>query len=167
MSHSSKNRKERLGNQVREIIAQCLLFEVKDPGVRSLNITDVELSGDLSHAKVYYYGHNLDERSIKSAERALERVKGFLRRRLGQEIRSRVTPDLFFFYDDSFERGIAIDQLISKALSEDTRKATLYRDSNPLEESLEETEGAENGDSLEQSDSSATEGNPDHETPDQ
>lgn len=167
MSHSSKNRKERLGNQVREIIAQCLLFEVKDPGVRSLNITDVELSGDLSHAKVYYYGHNLDERSIKSAERALERVKGFLRRRLGQEIRSRVTPNLFFFYDDSFERGVAIDQLISKALAEDTRKATLHRDLSPTEETLEEPLDADHESSLDRSSSSVTEDKPDHETKDQ
>ena len=165
MSHSSKNRKERLGNQVREIIAQCLLFEVKDPGVRSLNITDVELSGDLSHAKVYYYGHDLDDRSLKSAARALERVKGFLRRRLAQEIRARVTPDLFFYYDDSFERGAAIDQLISETLAEDARKATLYRNSQPLEKSLESTQSAER-DALDPSTSSATAGKLDHETRD-
>lgn len=112
-------RKERLGSQVREVIAQVLLFEVKDPALRLVNITDVEMTGDLGLAKVFYYSHGADERQRERLARALERGKGFLRRRIGQEIHARMTPELSFYYDDSIEHGAHIASIIQKARDHD------------------------------------------------
>ena len=131
MPNSSGNRRDRLASQVREVLAQCLLFEVKDPHLHSLSITDVEVSGDLGHAKVYYYSHQQRGASRKALDASLLRAKGFLRRRLGQEIRSRLTPDLAFYYDDSIEHGAAMEDLINQARSEDQRIAGLNRVHNP------------------------------------
>ena len=128
---NSGNRKERLGNQVREIVAQCLLFEAKDPRLQSVSITDVELSGDLRHAKVYFYVHQGDEKERTDLKRALDRASGFLRSRLGQEIRSRHTPELVFYYDDSIERGAEMDEILRKVRQEDERIASLFSPEEP------------------------------------
>ena len=127
---NSGNRKERLGNQVREVLAQCLLFEAKDPRLQNVSITDVELSGDLRHAKVYFYVHQGDEQELKSLKKALDRAGGFLRSRLGQEIRSRHTPELVFYYDRSIERGAEMDEILRRVREEDARIAALSQDAN-------------------------------------
>ena len=120
---NSRNRKERLGSQVREVLAKCLLLEVKDPRLHAISITDVELSGDLGHAKVYYYCYQSQGVDLESLAQALQRASGFLRRRLGQEIRARVTPELAFYYDPSIEQGAYMEQVIARALAEDQVKA--------------------------------------------
>ena len=123
---AAKNRRDRLGGQVRAVLAQCLLLEVKDPGLRSVDITDVLLSPDLGHAKVYYYARGSDAELLK-IDKALERAKGFLRRRVGQEIRARLTPELAFYYDDSIERGAYIETLLSQVKAQDEAFAVEHR----------------------------------------
>jgi ribosome-binding factor A len=134
---NSGTRKDRLGNQIREVIAQVLLFEVKDPELTSVSVTDVELTGDLMTAKVFYYGFNLTDSERAARQRALERARGFLRRRIGQEIHARTTPDLVFMYDDSVERASTIEEAIRAARAHD---ATLTS-----ELGAPEREGAEEG----------------------
>jgi ribosome-binding factor A len=122
-AQGSGTRKDRLGSQIREVIAQVVLFEVKDPSLQMLNITDVELTGDLGLAKVYFYSHGADERARDRLQRSLERAKGFLRRRIGQEIHARVTPELAFYYDESIERGASIEDAIRRARAQDAQLA--------------------------------------------
>lgn len=123
---ASQNRRERLGGQVRAVIAESLLFEIKDPRITSVDITDVVMSPDLGHAKIYYYAR-VDERELKHIQAGLERAKGFLRRKVGKEIRARVTPELAFFYDDSIERGAQLDTLLSEVRARDESLALQYR----------------------------------------
>ena len=130
----AKNRRDRLAGQIRSVIAQCLLVEAKDPGLRVVDITDVVVSPDLGHAKVYYYARG-DEEEIDKLEAALERARGFLRRRVGQEIRARVTPNLAFYYDDSIERGAYMENLLEQARAHDEALAVEHRgDKVPLSE---------------------------------
>ena len=124
----TRNRKERLGSQVREVLAQCLLFEVKDPRLHAVSITDVELSGDLGHAKIYYYCYQVQDSELTMIDQALQKARGFLRRRLGQEIRARVTPELAFHYDRSIEQGAHMEKVIAQALAEDQAKASKASD---------------------------------------
>lgn len=112
-------RKERIGSQIREVIAQVLLFEVKDPTLRMVNVTDVEMTGDLGLAKVYYYCHGANDQQRARLSQALERGKGFLRRRIGQEIHARVTPELSFYYDNAIERGAHLESVIQQARAQD------------------------------------------------
>ncbi len=122
----AKNRRDRLGGQIRSVVAQCLLVEAKDPGLRVVDITDVVVSPDLGHAKIYYYARG-DEQEIKKLEAALERAKSFLRRRVGQEIRARVTPNLAFYYDDSIERGAYMEGLLEQVKARDEAFAVEHR----------------------------------------
>ena len=130
----AKNRRDRLAGQIRSVIAQCLLVEAKDPGLRVVDITDVVVSPDLGHAKIYYYARG-DEEEINKLEAALERARGFLRRRVGQEIRARVTPNLAFYYDDSIERGAYMENLLEQVRAHDEALAVEHRGNKvPLSE---------------------------------
>ena len=136
---ANRNRRDRLAGQLRAVIAECLLFEAKDPGLRELDITDVIVSGDLGHAKVYYYARG-DASDLEKIERALSRAQGFIRRRVGQEIRARVTPELVFYYDDSIERGAQMEQLLSEVKERDASFALEHRGEKRLLSDLPDTQ---------------------------
>ena len=121
------NRRERLGNLIREVIASSLLFEIKDPRLLGVSVTDVELSGDLSHAKVYVFSHDAQTESQRTnLLKALDRAAGFLRRKVGQEIRARVTPALQFRYDNSVDRGAEVEALLARVKAEDASRASQW-----------------------------------------
>lgn len=111
------NRSERVAGQIRRDLAKLLQSEVKDPEVGFVSLSDVEVSRDLSHAKVFITVFE-PEKALTSIK-ALRRAAPFLRSRLAQMMRMRHVPELHFAHDDSVERGSHIDQLISKALSSD------------------------------------------------
>ena len=111
------SRSDRVAGQLRRELAQLIWAEVKDPRLGSVSVTDVEVSRDLAHAKVYLASQHPE--SMPGSLQALTRAQGFLRRRLGQMLRMRTVPELHFLHDDSIERGARIDALISQAVSED------------------------------------------------
>ena len=92
-------------------------MEVKDPEVGFVGLSDVEVSRDISHAKVFITVFESDK--AESSLRALKRAAGYLRKRLGQEMRIRSVPELHFHHDASVETGLAMDQLIDAAISSD------------------------------------------------
>ena len=110
-------RHERVAGQMRRDLAKLIQQEIKDPEVGFVSLSDVEVTRDLSHARVFITGFNpeIAQESLK----ALRRAASFLRRRLGQELRLRHVPELHFVHDDSVEKGSHIDELISKALNSD------------------------------------------------
>ncbi len=80
-------------------------------------VSDVEVSRDLAHAKVWVTVFETEK--ARSTIDALNQAAGFLRRRLGQEMRIRSVPELHFHHDASVETGRRMDQLIETALSSD------------------------------------------------
>ena len=106
-------RNERVAGLLRRELASLIWSEIKDPRLGSINLTDVEVSRDLAHAKVYVT--KADTESGQDSTQVLNHAAGFLRRRLGQLIKMRVVPELHFYYDDSLERGDRIDALLAKA----------------------------------------------------
>jgi len=111
------NRSERVAGQLRRDLARLIQMEIKDPEVGFISLSDVEVSRDLSHAKVFVTVFEPDKAS--TSLKALRRAAAFLRRRLGQELRMRHVPELHFLHDDSVEQGSHIDQLIARALHAD------------------------------------------------
>lgn len=111
------NRSERVGGQLRRELAQLVQLEVKDPGVGFVSISDVEVTRDLAHAKVYVTVFEEDKAAESLA--ALNRAAGYLRRRLGQEMRIRAVPELHFLHDASVETGARMDELIASARAAD------------------------------------------------
>ena len=108
------NRAERVAGQLRRELAQLIQMEIKDPAVGLVSVSDVEVSRDLSHAKVYVTVYN--EADAAASIRALKGAAGFLRTRLGRELRMRSVPALHFLHDDSVEKGHRMDRLIERAV---------------------------------------------------
>ena len=110
-------RSERVAGQLRRDLAKLIQQEIKDPEVGFVSLSDVEVTRDLSHAKVFITV--FDPEKAKESLKALRRASTFLRLRLAKELRLRHVPELHFVHDDSVEKGSRIDELISKALSAD------------------------------------------------
>jgi len=110
-------RSERVAGQLRRDLAKLIQQEIKDPEVGFVSLSDVEVTRDLSHAKVFITV--FEPEKAKESLKALRRAATFLRLRLAQELRLRHVPELHFVHDDSVEKGSRIDELISKALSAD------------------------------------------------
>lgn len=108
------SRNQRLGAQVQRSLSELIRFETKDPGLANVSLTDVELSKDLSIAKVYFSLLNPDDDPNPALE-ALQRAAGFLRHRLGHELSVRHVPELRFVHDDSVAHGVEISRLIEDA----------------------------------------------------
>jgi ribosome-binding factor A len=107
----------RIGEQIRRELADQIR-KLKDPRIGMVTITDVEVSKDLSHAKIFYTVFG-EEQEIKDTQTGLQNASGFLRRELGRVLKVRITPNLHFLYDDTQLRGNKIDQLIDQALASD------------------------------------------------
>lgn len=114
----SNMRAERVGEQMKQEIMDIVNNKVKDPRVGFLTITDVELTNDLSHAKVYLtvLGSN---KEVDNTFKALEKAKGFIKSELGSRMRLRIIPDLTFEYDESIEYGNKIERMIQDLHKED------------------------------------------------
>lgn len=110
-------RSDRVAGQMRRDLARLIQTEIKDPEVGFVSLSDVEVTRDLSHAKVFITV--FDPEKAEDSLKALRRAAAFLRRRLGQELRLRHVPELHFVHDDSVEQGSRIDELIAKALHAD------------------------------------------------
>ena len=112
------SRNQRLGNQVLRTLSEVLRFETKDPRLKLVSLTAVELSRDLSVARVYFslLDPNADPEPVKDG---LERASGFMRGRLGREIKIRHVPELRFAHDDSAAEAQRISSLIHGALESD------------------------------------------------
>lgn len=106
---------------MRRELAQLIQMEIKDPAVGLISVSDVEVSRDLAHAKVFITVFD-SERATDSI-RALKKAAGFLRSRLGQILTMRTVPQLHFHHDDSVERGQQMDSLIDRAMSADQEAA--------------------------------------------
>lgn len=106
-------RTDRLASQVREALALALLRDTREEILREIVITDVEVTSDVSLARVYWHGvPGVADRDTKAVEAALARANGFLRSKVGEAIMARITPELRFHYDDALDRGRRIDQIL-------------------------------------------------------
>ncbi len=113
------SRKQRLGVQVLRILSELLRFEIKDPSLGGVSLTIVEMTRDLSIAKVYFSLLNPAD-DPDTALQGLNRASGFLRGKLGSALKIRHVPELRFLHDDSVAHGIEISRLIENAKNANT-----------------------------------------------
>ena len=116
-------RTRRIAEQIQRELAELVRFELKDPRVTSMiTITEVEVSSDQSHAKVYFTTLG-EAQAIEDTAAGLKRAAGFLRTQLAQRMKLRTIPQLEFKYDASVERGARLSRLIDEAVAS-TPKST-------------------------------------------
>jgi ribosome-binding factor A len=104
----------RVGAELQRILNDLLQSEVKDPRLKDVRVSEVELSADLGVARVFYSPLKPDADAGPIAD-ALAKAASFLRRRVGQEARLRRVPELRFEHDQSVRRGFEISDLIEEA----------------------------------------------------
>jgi len=113
-------RAERVADQLQRELATLLRDEVKDPRVGRITITAVEVSADLSHAKIFFT-HLAGREHADEAVHALQHTAGFLRTELSHRLQLYSVPQLHFAYDDSIETGLRLSQLIDDAVAADRK----------------------------------------------
>ncbi len=99
-----------MADLIKEEVANLFLREVSDPRVQGITITEVKLGDDLKLAKIFYVTSEKHEE--KATAEGLVKVKGFIRRELAKRIDFRRVPDIEFHYDDVFEHGVKMENLL-------------------------------------------------------
>ncbi len=113
------SRSRRVAQQIQKELAQIVSREVKANELGMITINEVDLSSDLSYAKVYFTILNDDAENIKSAITRLNDQAPLLRSMMGSAMRLRIVPELKFYYDKSLSEGIRMTSLVNQAVRKD------------------------------------------------
>lgn len=108
-------RRLRLGDQLQVELADLIQRELKDPRVGFVTVTEVRMSPDLKHARVYVSVFEGEEEKKQESIAALQRAEGFLRHSLGRRLRLRYVPGLRFVVDDTLDHSARIEELLGDA----------------------------------------------------
>jgi ribosome-binding factor A len=110
MPSKSFHRTDRVSAQLRRELGASVHSAVREHGLPSVSVSDVEVTRDLAHAKVFVTA--LQEERSKEAVKALKELAPQLRYQLGKAMKLRHVPELHFQYDDSVDRGERINNLL-------------------------------------------------------
>jgi ribosome-binding factor A len=105
-----QGRPQRIGDLIQRELSDLLAREVRDPRVGMVTITSVDVSPDMSHAKVLFTV--LNQKEIPEVLEGLARAAGFLRSKLAKRVKLYSIPELRFQYDESIERADRLSRLI-------------------------------------------------------
>jgi ribosome-binding factor A len=111
------SRTQRVGGQIQRELAQIIQQELRDPRLGLVTISAVEVSKDMTHAKVFITLMN-PEQDVDETLKVLKKASGFLRRALGKRIVLRVIPELHFAYDRSLDEGMRVSALLDAVAAE-------------------------------------------------
>ena len=114
------SRTARIADFLKRELGTLIQLQLRDPRLGMVSVTDVEVSRDLSHAKVFVtvMGKNTAEEA-KDSVAVLNKAAGFLRSQVAKINNARTTPQLRFYYDASIDRGQRLSKLIQDAVDAD------------------------------------------------
>jgi ribosome-binding factor A len=117
------SRTDRVAQQIQKEIAVILQREIKDPRLGMVTVSAVEVSRDLSYAKIFITVFNTeDENAAIQSAKVLNEATGYIRSLLGKRIRARIMPELKFVVDNSLMEGMRISNLVDSIIREDKAK---------------------------------------------
>ncbi|MBQ0711518.1 MAG: 30S ribosome-binding factor RbfA [Porticoccus sp.] len=116
-------RNDRVSDALQRELAELIRDEVRDPRLKMVNITGVEVNRDLANAKVFvtFVGSDSEDESMQAAK-ILNGASGFLRSLLAKRMQMRTTPRLHFIYDPSSKRGQDLSALIDTVVKTDNAR---------------------------------------------
>ncbi len=116
---ATSRRVARVASLIKREVSQMLVSGIKDDrvGAGMVSVTDVEVSGDLQHAKIFVSIYGTDEARTETMA-GLEAATSYVRSELGQRMRLRRTPEVLFREDRGFERGTQVLSLLNRLSSE-------------------------------------------------
>ncbi|MEZ9197164.1 30S ribosome-binding factor RbfA [Shewanella sp. 10N.286.54.B9] len=116
------SRTRRIAQQLQQELAQVLQRDMKDPRIGFVTVNDVDVSRDLSYAKVYVTFFEEDEKLVQEKVEALDAAAGYIRSLVAGRMKLRVMPELRFIYDSSLVEGMRMSNLVSRVISDDEAK---------------------------------------------
>lgn len=126
-------RARRLGERIKVLAAEALERAVKDPDIGFVTFTDVKVSPDLTHARIYFTVLGSEE-DQKSSIEILERSKGRLRGEIGKHLGIRITPTIELILDDVPATAGAMAELLAEAKRRDEEVERLAKLAEPAGE---------------------------------
>lgn len=116
---ATNRRVSRVAELIKREVSQMLLNGIKDDrvGTGMVSVTDVDVSGDLQHAKIFVSIYGTDEAKAETMA-GLKSATGYVRSELGARVRLRRTPEVLFVEDLSIERGTKVLSLLNKLKDE-------------------------------------------------
>jgi ribosome-binding factor A len=114
---TSFTRADRVSGLIQRVLSDVLNKDVADPRLKMTIITGVKMSSDLRLAKVYYATSG-DKNNIEAATQAMNKAHGYIKKSLAKQLELRYMPELKFFYDDTFDYGSHIEQLLKTVRTE-------------------------------------------------
>ena len=112
------SRSDRVSGEIQKNLSELLKKNIKDPRLEMVTITSVKMSQDLRIARVYFISSS-DKTSRKDAVQGFKSALGYIKRILAAKLGLRYMPDLNFFYDDSFDYGSHIDNMLKVIKADD------------------------------------------------
>jgi ribosome-binding factor A len=130
---ATSRRVERISSLIKREVSQMIVSEIKDDrvGAGMVSVTDVDVSGDLQHAKIYVSIYGTEEARAETMEGLMSAAR-YIRSELGTRMKLRRTPDISFQEDRSLERGTNMLTLLNKITREREEKGDKFADEPPL-----------------------------------
>jgi len=116
-------RAHRVADAIRNELSILLVQRIRDPRLRDLSISRVELTDDLRHAKIFYTVLGETGQTAR-VQKGLEKATGFMRSHLARTLNLRFTPELRFWYDEKAEKVQEIENLLSDIARQRDERAT-------------------------------------------
>jgi len=126
-------RLKKIANRIKEDLSELLIYEVEDPRLSGVMVTDVNVDRELYYANIYVSALEGKERS-KEVLAGLESASGFLRSQLAQTIELRTFPRLRFYWDPTPENAARIELLLKQLHEEEAAKAAASGTAQPANE---------------------------------
>ena len=114
------SRADRVSGLIQEVLSNLLKKDIHDPRLKMATITNVKMSRDLKLARIYFSIHG-GSAKVEAAAKGFESARGFIKRSLARKLSLRYMPDLTFFYDESFDYGSQIEELLKRVMTENGR----------------------------------------------
>ena len=116
---ATSRRVSRVASLIQQEVSQMVQLEIKDDrvGAGMVSVTDVDVSGDLQHAKIYVSIYGTEEARAETMA-GLKSATGYVRRELGRRVRLRRTPEIIFIEDKGLERGDRMLALLNQLSQE-------------------------------------------------
>ncbi len=114
-SKSIPGRGLRVADQIQRDLAEIIAYELKDPRVGMITLTEVQVTPDYAHAKVFFTTLVDKEEAVQNTLSGLRAAAGFIRGQLGRRLTIHTIPELHFVHDRSTARGMELSKLIDEA----------------------------------------------------
>lgn len=114
-SKSIPGRGQRVADQIQRDLAEIIAYELKDPRIGMVTITEVQVTPDYAHAKVFFTMLPDDAEAVRNTVNGLSKAAGFIRNQLGRRLTIHTIPEVHFVHDTSTARGMELSKLIDQA----------------------------------------------------